>query len=103
MQRIIFSGGSTPSARAQSRKNLQGNRSCENVNHLEFTWIGLTKYLQPDNNQIPESNHAEFEWRIALPGVRVLDSYDVHEMLDELHGKEAGGESDQVREDNRTL
>ena len=96
MQRTMFSGGSTPSARLQRRKNLQGISSClqlrSKYEYEEIEWSIPGAYLEPDNNEVPEADHAELEWRIAHPCAAptlVLDCDDVHRVQDELHCYEA--------------
>ncbi len=46
--------------------------------------MGLTN-LQPDNDQIPKSNHSDLRRSVADPCFGIFDSNHVHEMEDILH------------------
>jgi hypothetical protein len=42
-------------------------------------------HLQPNYDQIPETNHAQLERCVSGPCPRILDCDNVHEMEDQLH------------------
>lgn len=55
-------------------------------------------YLEPNDDKIPEPYHAEFCGTVTLPCLRVLDCHHVHEVQDELEGKDAKYESHKIPE-----
>ena len=59
---------------------------------------GLRPYFEPNNHEIPEADHAELKWRIAVPGSRVLDSNNVHKVENKFHCEEGHQEAECVGE-----
>ena len=53
-------------------------------------------HLQPDNDQVPKTNHAKLGDAVLIPRAGILDGYDIHEMQDELHGHEADYKSGSI-------
>lgn len=52
--------------------------------------------LQPDYDQIPESDHAEFGGRVAVPRPSVFDGHDVHEMENDFHCQKTSQEPNSI-------
>lgn len=50
-------------------------------------------YLEPDDDEIKETYHAELKRRISAPCCCVLDGHEVHEVQDELHRQKARNEA----------
>jgi hypothetical protein len=57
-------------------------------------------HLEPDDDEIPKSNHTQLRRRIPLPSARILDRYDIHEMEDELHRQETRGKPHGIRKES---
>ena len=57
--------------------------------------------LQPDNDQVPESYHANLRRRISTPGLAILNGNHIHEVQDKLHGEETDQESSEIVSDSR--
>lgn len=78
-----------PSSNAHNRKKRQGMRSY----HLAVSSCTIVIYLEPNNNEIPETDHGELSGCIAVPSRGIFDRNDVHEMQDGFHGEETRDES----------
>jgi len=92
----MFSGGSTPSRSAQRRKNRHGMSSCPYQPLLPEE--GGTRHLEPHDDEIPKSDHAQIRRPIPIPSGSILDGNDVHRMQDTLHRQEAEYEAKEVGE-----
>jgi hypothetical protein len=57
---------------------------------------GDKTHLEPNDDQVPETNHADLGRRESRPGVLVLDCYDIHEVKNELHCKEGRHEAHEI-------
>ena len=71
---------------------------------VELEWVAgryrdAEAYLEPDDDEVPEADHAELCGGVADPGSTVLDGDDVHEVQDELHSHKTDGKSDSISED----
>ena len=53
-------------------------------------------HLEPDDDEIPESDHAELGSGVSYPSLSILDSDDVHEVQDELESHDAHDEADEI-------
>ena len=54
------------------------------------------RYLEPDDDEVPEADHAELRGRVVHPGFAVLDGDDVHEVKDHLERHDAHDEAGEV-------
>ena len=97
MHRTIFSGGSTPSARAQRRKNRHGSKSYWEMVRQETTHQKSGPYFEPDDNQVPKADHTEFGCGKPAPSFSVFDGHHIHIMEDELHRQQTREETNGIR------
>ena len=70
---------------------------------VESEWVAggykdAGAYLEPDDDEVPEANHAELCGGVADPGSTILDSDDVHEVQDHLEGHDTRYKTSQVTE-----
>jgi len=99
MHRIIFSGGSRPSARAHRRKNRHGSKSYSaGVVSAEKVHQELDPYFKPDDNQVPKADHTKFSCREPVPSFSVFDGHHIHIVEDELHRQKTREEADGIRD-----
>ena len=96
MHRTIFSGGSIPSNNAHALKNRHGMSNFTGSQHYYSSIFENCPNFQPDDNKIPEPNHRNLRWRVANPGLSVLDSDHVHEVEDIFQGHETNHETDEI-------
>jgi hypothetical protein len=83
-----------PSKSAHNLKNRQGIKS-----YSQPSCCGLCKraaHLEPNNDQIPKSNHAQICRTIPFPCGRIFDGNHVHGMQHALHREEAEEKPDGI-------
>ena len=98
MHRTIFSGGSTPSARAHRRKNRHGSKSClTGVVRWRKESLRDGSHFKPDDNQVPNADHTKFSCREPVPSFGVFDGHHIHIVEDELHRQQTREKADGVR------
>ena len=87
---------------AHNRKNLHGIRSYKKKKKRPlFTDHNPQPQrkklnLEPNDDEVPEPNHADLRGASPNPRFPVFDGDDVHEVEDELHRHEGDDEAEEV-------
>ena len=68
---------------------------------VELEWVvggdrDARAYLEPDDDEVPEADHAELGGRVPDPRFLVLDRDDVHEVQDEFERHDTHDEAHEV-------
>ena len=59
---------------------------------------GRGTHLQPDDDEVPKTDHAEFGGGVSYPRLSVLDGNDIHAVQNELKSHDAHNEANEVVE-----
>ena len=70
---------------------------------VELEWVAggdrdAEAYLEPDDDEVPEADHAELCGGVADPGSTVFDGDDVHEVQNHLERHDARYKTSKVTE-----